>query len=186
MKNAYLISIHTDPLQVQRLIKSLWDGDSFFILHIDKKVNIKPFKDIILSSSTPNRIIFTRKRIWTQWAGFSQVRYQIALLDEMLNTNETFDRVFFLTGQDYPLWSLKQMKEDYQKNPLREYIKGMNISNCDAMKWKFTKYHFCRDVPVHSIKLKKLLSGSSRIIMSLLPFREKRDGIYFSHQHVWC
>lgn len=173
MKNAYLISVHTDPLQLKRLINSLWDGYSFFILHVDKKVDICPFMNVMLKK-WEDKIVFTKKRIWTQWAGFSQVKYQMILLDEMLTIRETFDRVFFLTGQDYPLWPLRQFEQDFEENPLREYIKGMNISECDTMKWKFTKYHFFRDLPVRSIRLKKIFSGGARILLSVLPFRKNR------------
>jgi len=191
MKNAYLISVHTDPLQIKRLINSLWDGNSLFILHVDKKVDINPFKEV-MPQEYIHRIVFTERRVWTQWAGFSQVKYQMVLLDEMMATGETFDRVFFLTGQDYPLWSLRQLEDDFRNHPYREYIKGMNISLCDAMKWKIIKYHFFRDLPVRSVRLKKLFSGTARILMSLLPVRKNNylqiggvNGVFTSLLPVW-
>lgn len=120
-------------------------------------------------------MFFTSKRYWVQWGGFNQVRYQQELLKLCLNHSVQFDRIFILTGQDYPLMSNDEINKELSKNPKKEYIKGLNISNIDNpinIKKRIILYHFFRDIRT-SYKIKKYLSGISRIIMTILPIRKK-------------
>lgn len=87
-----------------------------------------------------------------------------------------FDRVFILTAQDYPLWSKQKIVSELEDNPQKEYIIGLDISSITEPKKirdKLVLYHFMRDIPVRSVKIKKMFSGGSRIIMRMLPFRKK-------------
>lgn len=91
MKIAYLISAHTDPIQLKRLVTALnIENVTSFFIHIDKKVNIKTFTDLIFG----NNIFFIKNRIKTNWGAFSQCKYQIALIEACLNNSLKFDRVF--------------------------------------------------------------------------------------------
>lgn len=67
MNIAYLISAHKDPEHLQRLCKVLELGmtNVHFFIHIDKKVDIQPFKEIVNGIN----IHFTPHRVWTQWGG---------------------------------------------------------------------------------------------------------------------
>lgn len=131
-------------------------------------------------------IRFTRKRINTWWAGYSQVEYQKILLQEVADSSSTYDLVFFLTGLDYPLWSLTQLEAAFLSNPRKEYISAMDVS--DIMKHKFTIYHFFRDSNIRNSFIRKALIAGTRAVMSVLPFRKpnyvmldgKRCPIYMS------
>lgn len=120
------------------------------------------------------KIKFTDRRYHVQWGGWNQVLYQKELLKECLLFGE-FDRVFILTGQDYPLWSNKRIKEELAKHPSRQYIKGIDITNViepKKIRKKIVLYHFFRDLNV-SYRIKQLFSFSSRLIMTVLPIRKK-------------
>ena len=104
--------------------------------------------------------------------------------------------MFFLSGLDYPLWSNKRIISELEKNPEKEYICGMSVTTCDKpskIKKKVTLYHFFRDIAIRNGKIKRILSGSSRIITSLLPIRKKpyiKDGArkleVFQGSSWWC
>lgn len=175
LKIAYLISVHKDAIQLLRMLKALYQGDNtYFFIHVDAKSNQSDFESIIPDDLKKN-VLFTSKRYWVQWGGFNQVRYQQELLKSCLSYNIHFDRIFILTGQDYPLISNAEINKELSENPKKEYIKGLNISNIEnppKIKNKLVLYHFFRDLKT-SYKLKKIFSGSSRFVMTVLPIRKK-------------
>lgn len=173
MKIAYLISVYKDAEQLKRLVDSLKQENTWIYIHIDRKINISPFMKILPESKN---IRYIRTRIFTQWGGYSQVLYQKALLEETIASNIDFDRIFIMTGQDYPLLSNEQLEKELLKHPSKEYIQGLNISELDKSKKlrnKLVLYHFLRDLKIKNYTLKKCFSGSARIIMKLLPIRKK-------------
>lgn len=106
MKIAYLIAAHTDTVQLYNMVSALQIKNvTTFFIHIDKKVDINPFKDKL---SKCENVIFIKKRVKTYWGGFSQCRYQINLIEECLNYNCKFDRIFFLSGLDYPYGAISK------------------------------------------------------------------------------
>ncbi len=175
LKIAYLISVHKDAFQLGRMLKALYQDDNvYFFIHVDAKCRLIDFKSVVPDTYKDN-VIFTSKRYWVQWGGFNQVRYQQELLRSCLNYNISFDRIFILTGQDYPLISNDEINKELSENFKKEYIKGLNISNIGnppKIKNKLVLYHFFRDLKT-SYKFKKVLSGISRIIMTILPIRKK-------------
>lgn len=170
---AYLIAAHDDPKQLNRLIHSLSDHNrNDFYIHIDAKANIELFREVL---DKPN-VYVCPTRIFTQWGGFSQCRYQKALIDLCLESNIRYSRIFFLSGHCYPLYSNKKIRNFLDGNPDTQFIKGMNITNCDnppKIKDKLVLYHFFRDLKVSSGRVKRLFSGCSRLLFKFLPFRKK-------------
>lgn len=102
--------------------------------------------------------------------------YQKFLLEACIQSGVRFDRIFILTGQDYPLWSNAQIIQELEHNPDKEYMLGLNLTHVKnpprKILDKITLYHFFRDLNV-PYKLKKCFSGGSRLIMRLLPIRKK-------------
>lgn len=175
VKIAYLISVHTDAIQLGRMIRALYQGDdTYFFIHVDAKCNQADFETVIPEMCKKN-VLFTCNRYWIQWGGFNQVLYQRELLSLCLSSKISFDRIFLLTGQDYPLISNEDINKELSENPSKEYIIGLNISDIDnpsKIKKKLVLYHFFRDLRT-SYKIKKIFSGISRIIMTILPIRKK-------------
>lgn len=167
MKIAYLISAHTDPIQLKRLITALnIENVTSFFIHIDKKVNIKTFTDLI----SGNNIFFIKNRIKTNWGAFSQCKYQIALIEACLNNPLKFNRVFFLSGLDYPLWSNNRIINFLSQNKEKEFIMGMNLTNCNyppKMQTRVKLYHF-RDIPINNSFLKRAIYGGLRELLKII------------------
>lgn len=176
MKIAYLISVYKDELQLRRTIEALFQGEyTYFFVHVDKKVDQVLFEQALFPQYK-EYVKFTSQRYWVQWGGFNQVRYQKCLLEECINSGMSFDRVFIITGQDYPLVSNEEINRELETNSLKEYIIGMNMSKEEIplhAKQNITLYHYFRDLEGVSYKVKKIFSGISRLIMRLLPFRKK-------------
>lgn len=172
MKIAYLIAAHNDPMHLKRLIKSLdVRGVADFFIHLDKRADIESFTPL----GHLGNINIIPERFLIQWGGFSQCLYQKALIKACINSKNNYDRVFFLSGLDYPYWSNERIINYLNRNPEKEFICGMNVSNCiepPKIKEKITLYHLFRDIPIKNGKIKRAISGSTRIIMKFLPFRK--------------
>lgn len=70
MKIAYLISAYTNPIQLSNLITKLNNNNSFFLIHIDKKVDIIPFYDFSINHK---KVQLLDKRIFVQWGIWSSI-----------------------------------------------------------------------------------------------------------------
>lgn len=66
MKKAFLISAYTDSVQLGNLIDTLEDKDHWFFIHIDKNVDIIPFKKITDGKQNVN---FVTNRYTVNWGG---------------------------------------------------------------------------------------------------------------------
>ena len=171
MKIAYLISVYKDPTQFKRMVRILDNGHTHFFIHVDAKVGQEAF-------TPPSQNIFTfcKSRYYIQWGGFNQVKYQLEMLKTCIESGKRFDRIFILTGQDYPIRSNAEIESELNNNPRKEYITGLNISNLrkpSKLRHKITLYHFFRDLEGITYKVKKIFSGGSRLLMRLLPIRKK-------------
>lgn len=153
------------------MVEVLSNEHTHFFVHLDAKSNIS---DFLLPPAA--HVTFCKTRYYVQWGGFNQVKYQMEMLRTCIESGEKFDRIFILTGQDYPLWSNDEIRAELQSNPHKEYIIGLDISelrNPSKIRPKIVLYHFFRDMSHTPYKIKKLFSGGSRFLMSLLPIRKK-------------
>lgn len=123
MNIAYLISAHTDAPQLQRLIHALHPEAEFFV-HIDKKSDITPFTTLIVDKN----VHFIDKRIDVRWGTLIEVEYQMALIEAAVQYPRHFDRIFFLSGMDYPLWSNNRIVEWLESQKDKEILQGINMN----------------------------------------------------------
>lgn len=171
MRIAYMIAAHTDAAQLRRLVMSLNETDRDFFIHIDKKSNLQPFLDTV---NLPN-VHFLQHRVRTNWGGYSQCEYQMELMKAVIESQNTYDRVFFLSGLDYPLWSNSRIIGYLEQNPNKELIMGMNLSDCyepRKMQTRVRQYHF-RDLPFTNHFVKRIVYGVVRETLELLRIRKK-------------
>lgn len=176
MNIAYLISAYKDPEHLKRLCNVLEYGmaNVHFFIHVDKKVDIRPFEMMMKNTN----VHFTPHRVWIQWGGYSQVRYQKEMLRCALDYESNglkFNRFVIMTGQDYPLMSNKELVQLFSSTK-RPFMIGENLTKtCHDKKYmeRVTIYHFFRDIQVRNPKVKQAFSFVTRTIMKMLPFRKK-------------
>lgn len=120
MNIAYLISAHTDAPQLQRLVEAL-HPDAHFFIHIDKKADITPFKTLLQGDN----VHFLTHRIDVRWGTILEVEYQMELIKAAINHPVAFDRLFFLSGMDYPLWSNEHITQWLSTQGSKEFLSGI-------------------------------------------------------------
>lgn len=127
--------------------------------------------------------------------GYSQCRYQKSLIKSCVESNVKYDRVFFLSGLDYPLMSNKDIFDVLANNTDKEFIAGKNITLTEEVRQhkKIRQYHFFRDLPIKNPTLFRCVKGIAQLLMKYLPIRRtgyivtrgKRCDIYYGSSW-WC
>lgn len=107
----YIIQAHQSPQLLDRLINRLNDGFSTFFIHIDAKVDIKPFTEAIKG----NNIRFIEKRVDCIWGDYSQVEATFNLIEAVINSKNEGVTIF-LSGQDYPIKSNEYINQFLSSN----------------------------------------------------------------------
>lgn len=189
MKLAYLIMAHTDPKHLRRLLDALYvKGATDFYVHVDRKVDIAPFKAEL--SNVIENVKMVEKRIYTTWGGYSQVLAYQSLMRECIASGTEYGHVFLLSGLDYPLWSKAKILKYMEEHPTIEFVRAKCITGTIMGEFKCSRYHYFRDMRTPFYQLRRCLIFAARHLMGLLPLRKKqyvmtngkRNDIYFASE----
>lgn len=141
MRIAHIIMAHKNPDQLIKLIRRLHHSQFDFYVHIDNKVDIDDFNQVL----NIDRVYFIKNRVKCNWGGNSLFQGIISSLKEVLSLNLAYDFVNLLSAQDYPLRSADAIYEYFNSKI------GMNFISYEESKdsewWRgailrYEKYHF--------------------------------------------
>lgn len=145
MKHAFLIRAFNQPRLVPRLIDRLADPDAHFFIHIDRKVDIRPFQEALETVRNPN-IHWAPKRFRVEWMGFSQVETALALIDQA-SSFMAFDRYSLLSSADYPI-KPKARIASLLATTDAEFISHWRIEDRPSWRHKILYYYPIDVVPI--------------------------------------
>jgi hypothetical protein len=100
----FLIQAHKDIGQLNALIAQLRDADFLLYVNLDRKSDLDP-------AAVDPAARLVRERIDVHWGGFSQVQAVLNSLRQIVAEVPDFDKVLFLSAQDFPLLSNPALKE---------------------------------------------------------------------------
>ena len=117
----FLIAAHKNQGQLLRLINHLKKDFDIYV-HIDKKskLNLESFDNVNIYKS-----------IKVYHGGVSQVAATLFLIREAFKNN--YERYIFISGQDVPLKTNKEIINFFDENKDKEFISFENIKNNDGM-----------------------------------------------------
>jgi hypothetical protein len=140
MKIANLIIFHDDPRAIERILKAMQHPGCSFYLHLDKKVDIKPYQYLTRFPNT----FFVKDRQSVRWAGYSQLEAIVATIGEIIESGIEYDFINLLSGQDYPIKPVTQIYNFLFENQGKSFL----MSETPPSHWwgealsRFQKYHF--------------------------------------------
>lgn len=119
MEINYIILAHKSPLQLARLLEKLTTRESRFYIHIDKDVELQPFRNQL---GHLNNVFFLpdEKRISAIWADFGMVQATLNGMRQIV-ADRRKGYCVLLSGQDYPIKSSICINEFF----IRQY--GVNF-----------------------------------------------------------
>jgi hypothetical protein len=151
MRIAYLMTVHRNPLLLQRLIGTLTGSGAGFFVHIDRKSDIAKFSGIGGES-----VFLSEERIPVYWCEFSQADATLLLMRQALARPEKFDYFVFLQGSDYPIRSGPYIQRFFEENRGHEFI---NMLKMPAPGYPLSKINYLwypSDKPVRRFAAKAL------------------------------
>ncbi len=162
---------HKNPLQVRRLISRLNDGFSEFFLHIDKTAAIAPF-EILKEIGAFVQFV---ERADSGWGKFGSVQAALNGLKAVRDSKKGFDRIFLLSGQDYPIKSNDYINDFLEKHPKSVFIEYFPIPN--YQKWPGNDRGGLYRVDKYYFGLKRhvlLLSKTMNLLSTYMPFLRRK------------
>ena len=108
-KFVYLITSHTQPTQVIRLIHTIRElsPDSYIAIHHDQSKSILLEDDM----ATIKNVYLIPDPVKVEWGGISQVDGFLHSI-QWISSKISFDWLVLISGQDYPISSLSQFETD--------------------------------------------------------------------------
>jgi hypothetical protein len=102
MKIGYIITAHTLPEHLVRLVRRLASDNARFFVHVDRRAPDSVYAAVEreLGGRPDVRLI---QRHSVHWCAFSPVRAALEGVDALLASPERLDYGVLITGQDYPL-----------------------------------------------------------------------------------
>ncbi len=152
---------------MRRLVLSLTAPWARFFIHIDKKVEIAPFRNALADIS---EVTLIPDRVNVYWGGWSQVQATLNLLQVSVGADASVLRFALLSGACYPVRSAAAL-HTFLFADNAEYISSVHLPKADLHEplSRLTKWHFegGQRVPghaAHAIRLvnKIALRGPSR------------------------
>lgn len=138
MKIAHLILAHSEPEQLNRLIKRLWHDDADFYIHIDLKTPIADF----LFLADAEHVFFIKKREKVFWGAYSIVQATVNGFEEIIRSGKRYDYINLLSGQDYPLKPVNEIHNFLKSNMGKAFMHTLSVNDewTEAIP-RITKYH---------------------------------------------
>jgi hypothetical protein len=103
MKQVFLIQAHRDLTQLNALVEQLRDDDFIVYVNLDRKCDLDP-------AQVDPAARQVRRRVDVHWGTFSQVQAVLHSLAQIVAEVPAFDKVLFLSAQDFPLLSNARLK----------------------------------------------------------------------------
>jgi len=118
MRIAILIVTYTSPIQTQRLIERLDNGQFDFYIHLDKKQDMDTHKNLF---DVP-RVYFIKDRVDVRWGGYSTAKAAINGVKQIGSSGIKYDYISLISGQDYPIKPAWYIIETLQNNIGKQFI----------------------------------------------------------------
>ena len=143
MNIGYIIHAYKYPNQLGRLVAALAAPNTSFFIHIDRKIDIRPFRSEIEKLQLPNIVWVDRE--FSNWGTFACVKAVLNALEVGLKFSPTIDYFYCLSGQDYPIKSNIVISNYLEGNKDKSFVLHFPLPYSG---WKsggmhrFKRYHF--------------------------------------------
>jgi hypothetical protein len=143
----FLIQAHKDLGQLNALVEQLRDDDFLVYVNLDRKCALDPAAVHPFARQV-------RDRVDVHWGTFSQVQAVLNSLAQIVAEVPAFDKVVFLSAQDFPLLSNARLKEALAQLSGRELLDTVAIGGAPG-EWDadFRYRYFHRDEGPYLLRL---------------------------------
>lgn len=170
-------------MQVANLVNELkYNGNNNFVIHIDKKSDIKYFKNTILNKCGSENIYFTNNNVNVKWGGFSFLKAIKELISSAFKHNIPFDYLSLISVQCYPVKNNKEISNLLNKNYGYSFLETYEYSDITKTKNRLNRYYFY-DYYHKNYNKKSLKNFIGRFFTAILPYRKVNFTPYWGR--IW-
>lgn len=130
---AIIMQCHRDIELINKIIDFFYDGDIDIYIHVDKKSTIKN------KINRTNNVFILDNSIDVRWARYSQVEATLSLMRSVENSGKKYKYIHFISGQDYPIKSIKYIKNFFEKTN-KQYLEFFKFPNEELVKNGYDRY----------------------------------------------
>lgn len=120
MRQVFLIHAHKDLAQLNALVAQLRDDDFLIYAHLDRKWRLDP-------QAVHPAARLVAPRVAVRWGDFSQVQATLNSLRQIVAEVARFDKVVFLSAQDFPLLPNAGLKRELARLAGRELLEAAPV-----------------------------------------------------------
>jgi hypothetical protein len=155
MRTAHLILVHKNPIQIERMLKRMYHPNFDFFIHVDKKVDIKPYFHL----GNLTNVFFVKNRVDIKWGGYSIIKAAFNGINESCRNNQKYNFINFLSGQDYPIKPIEEIASFFQDNIGKEFIQYKDIiSDWKEAQRRYKRYHLTEFKFKGSTRLERIIN----------------------------
>lgn len=151
MKIGYLVLAHHYPKLLRRTLERLSYKDCTFLVHIDRKSDIKQFSGI-----SAGNVLLSETRVSVHWAEFSQVEAITLLLQQATQRPEHYDYFVLISGSDYPLRSARYIHSFLEGHRGQEYMSLVKVPAPGKPLPRINTLRFPSDQPLRRFAFRSL------------------------------
>jgi hypothetical protein len=118
---AYIISAYRNLGQLERLIRRLAVDESIVLVHVDKKTEDREYAALLTNASDIETAHFLDRHT-CHWGGFGHVRATLKGIEQLVHRRIPFDHLILLTGQDYPIKPIEEVRAFFEANRGRSFM----------------------------------------------------------------
>lgn len=170
MKQVFLIQAHKDPAQLNALVDQLRDDDFLIYVNLDRKCDIDP------AAVDPGARL-VRERIDVHWGSFSQVQAVLNSLAQIVAEVPDFDKVLFLSAQDFPLLSNATLKRELARLRGHELLDTVAIGSAPGQWAADHRYQYFHRTGQASPVQRLACAAANRLLRALGRTRRLPDGM---------
>jgi hypothetical protein len=167
MKQVFLIQAHKDVDQINTLVEQLCDDDFLVYVNLDRKCDIAPAAVHPAARQIAHRVD-------VHWGTFSQVQAVLHSLEQILDEVPEFDKVLFMSAQDFPVLSNARLKEALAGLRGRELIDTVPFGTGPGHWAAAYRYQFF--YPDQGGALLRLACGAANRVMRATGVRRRMPG----------
>ena len=179
MRIAHIIFAHKNPDQLERLINALNQPNFDIYIHIDKKIDIKPFVYL----STLSRVYLINNRKKCNWGGFGMIEAMISSIDQIQQSGIGYNFVNLLSGQDYPIKNADEIYDFFNQKIGHSFVSYDDSAETKWLKDATKRYRFYHFTDVN-FKGKYILQNVVNTILGDRKF-PKSLKMYGSNKSSW-
>ena len=124
MKMVYILLVHTNADQIVRLITRLNTPQTRFVIHVSQNCEPGLFETLTAAAQQFPNIDFS-KRCKVKWGNADLLQALLNCIKLIVSEAYQYDRVYILSGQDYPLQSNTEISETlahFEGKQIMEYF----------------------------------------------------------------